>query len=40
MVEVLRKEWEDTLGATEDAWRKVEEERLVEATVENICDMA
>ena len=40
VVEALHKEWDDALGATEDARREVKEERLVAVTVENIHDAA
>ena len=40
MVEVLQKEWEDALGATEDAQREVELERLASTMVENVHDAA
>lgn len=39
VVEALWKEREDALGAIEDAWRKVKEERLVVAMAENVHDM-
>lgn len=39
-IKPLWKEWEDALGAIEDARREVEEERLAAATTETLHDVA